>query len=207
MSVNPVKPRTYIVGLTGGIATGKSTAAEYFKLKHIPIIDSDKIVKQLWDKKEEMIEKAEALFGFPIRTKADRKRVAETIFSDEAKRKQLNEIVHPFVFEEIENQKRVMENFPFVVIDMPLLIESGYAEKVDHVCLVYTNKELQIKRLSARDELSLSDAILRIDSQMAIEEKRSHAHTILNNEKDVEYLYREIDHFIGELKREKFESI
>lgn len=207
MSVNPVKSKPYIIGLTGGIASGKSTVTKYLKSLHIPVIDSDFIVKNLWENKEEMVLKAEKEFGFQIQTDEDKKKLAHLIFHDAEKRKILNDIVHPYVFEEIEKQKEIMERFPFVVVDMPLLIEADYMKHCDHVVLVYVDLETQIKRLIKRDDITRDEAIIKINSQMPIEDKKLYAHTILDNRKELSDLYESIDHFIEGLKHEKQQSI
>lgn len=207
MSVNPVKSKPYIIGLTGGIASGKSTVAKYLKSLHIPVIDSDFIVKNLWENKEEMVLKAEKEFGFQIQTDEDKKKLSSIIFHDPNKRKILNDIVHPYVFEEIEKQKVIMERFPFVVIDMPLLIEADYMKHCDHVVLVYVDLETQIERLMIRDDITRDEALIKISSQMALEDKKLYAHTILDNRKELSDLYETIDHFIEGLKHEKQQSI
>lgn len=207
MSVNPVKSKPYIIGLTGGIASGKSTVTKYLKSLHIPVIDSDFIVKNLWENKEEMVLKAEKEFGFQIQTDEDKKKLAHLIFHDAEKRKILNDIVHPYVFEEIEKQKEIMERFPFVVVDMPLLIEADYMKHCDHIVLVYVDLETQIKRLIKRDDITRDEAIIKINSQMPIEDKKLYAHTILDNRKELSDLHESIDHFIEGLKHEKQQSI
>ncbi len=207
MSAIPVKNKPYIIGLTGGIASGKSTVTKYLKSLHIPVIDSDFIVKNLWENEKEMILKAEKVFGFPIRNEQDKKKLGELIFHDSMKRKELNDIVHPYVFEEIEKQKEIMERFPFVVIDMPLLIEADYMKHCDHIVLVYVDFETQVKRLMNRDEISRDEAITKISSQMPIDDKKLYAHTIFDNRKEIKDLYLEIDHFIEGLKHEKQQSI
>jgi dephospho-CoA kinase len=207
MSVKPVKSKPYIIGLTGGIASGKSTVTKYLKLLHIPVIDSDFIVKNLWENKKTMIDEAEKAFGFRITSDEDKKKLSTIIFNDPEKRKILNEIVHPYVFEEIEKQKQIMDRFPYVVIDMPLLIEANYMKFCDHIVLVYVDQETQIKRLMERDQLTKDEAIQKINSQMRIEDKKIYAHTILDNRKDISDLYEAIDHFIEGLKHEKQQSI
>ena len=207
MSVYGVSDKPFIIGLTGGIGTGKSEASKYFKTLHVPVIDSDQIVSNLWKSEESMILKAEEAFGFQIRSDRDKKKLAELIFSDEKKRAKINEIVHPYVFKEIEEQKRLMERFPFIVIDMPLLIESKYCDRVDHVLLIYASPKHQIKRLMARDGMTEAEAILRVNSQMSIDQKKKYAGTIIYNEREVKDLHHEIKRFIEALKHEKQQFI
>lgn len=207
MSVKPVKNKPYIIGLTGGIASGKTTVTKYLKSLHIPVIDSDFIVKNLWEHKEEMITKAEKFFGFQVRNDDDKKKLGDIIFHDQEKRKELNQIVHPYVFDEIEKQKAIMDRFPFIVIDMPLLIEADYMKHCDHIVLVYVDLETQIKRLMERDSITRDEALIKIQSQMPLEDKKLYAHTIFDNRKEISDLYLEIDHFIEGLKHEKQQFI
>src|SRR5690554_2704818 len=136
MSLHHVKNKPYIIGLTDGIASGKSTASAYFKSKGIEVIDSDLIVKDLWKVNEEMIQKAESLFGFKINTIQDKKKVSQLIFTDKKLRIKLNDIVHPYVFHQIEQMIKTFHDQELIVIDMPLLFEVGYEKKCDITCLV-----------------------------------------------------------------------
>ncbi|PKK96659.1 MAG: dephospho-CoA kinase [Tenericutes bacterium HGW-Tenericutes-3] len=196
MSVQNVKNNPIIIGLTGGIASGKTTASAYFNQLNIPVIDSDLIVKDLWENNQEMITKVESFFGLKIRTFEDRKNLGHLIFHNQEKREVLNQIVHPYVFEKIEELKSKYKNHHMVVIDMPLLIETGYQDLCDYILVVYVNFETQIKRLVQRDQLSREEAITRIHSQLLLEEKIKHADVILDNNHEKEELYKQIDGFL-----------
>ena len=200
MSVQHVKNKPYIIGLTGGIASGKSTASAYFKSKDIEVIDSDLIVKVLWENEEEMIHKAESLFGFPIKTKADKKKISSLIFDDKKLRSKLNEIVHPYVYHKIEEQLNQLENHRLVVIDMPLLFEVGYDKKCDITCLVYVNQDIQVERLMKRDAISKEKALTRIEAQMSLDHKKLKADIIFDNQMDLNFLYYQIDQFLRGIK-------
>ena len=203
MSAHHVKPKPYIIGLTGGIASGKTTASKYFQEKGLTVIDSDQIVKKLWNGNEEMIHKAESLFGFGINTKADKKKLSQAIFNDKKLRLKLNDIVHPYVFHEIQNQIDKHDDTHIFVIDMPLLFEVGYEKKCDVTCLVYVSKDIQIERLMKRDGLSHEEAQKRVQAQLDIEEKKVKADVIFDNQTDLNYLHYQIDQFIRGLEDEK----
>ena len=203
MSVQAVKTKPILIGLTGGIGSGKTTASNYFQSLGIPVIDSDLIVKRLWKENMEMVQKIEKSFGFPIKNDLDRKKLAKIIFNDQEKREILNEIVHPYVFQEVEKEKSFYMDRELIVIDMPLLIEVGYRSKVNYVLVVYVSKETQITRLIQRDELSIEEATKRIKAQMPLDEKRAFADVILNNETTICDLYYQIDSFLRGLKDEK----
>lgn len=202
MSVQIVKHKPYLIGLTGGIASGKTTAANLFKEKGIPVIDSDLIVKTLWQNDLDMVKEIEITFGYPM-TNEGKKKLAQTIFQDDEKRKMLNRIIHPKVFSIIEDEKKKMSDQEIIVIDMPLLIEVGYQREVDTVVLVYVDLKTQIDRLMNRDHLSEEDAYLRINSQMSLEEKKGYADLVLDNTKDIRHLSNEIHNFLCRIKHEK----
>ena len=196
MSVQTVKNKPFIIGLTGGIASGKTTASEYFATKDITVIDSDTIVKKLWKENQEMIQKAESLFGFQIKTIADKKKISQLIFSDKKLRMKLNDIVHPYVYLEIESKTSNMDHQKLVVIDMPLLFEVGYEKRCDVTCLVYVDLKTQIERLMKRDSLTKDEALKKIKAQMSLDEKKVKADVIFDNQMDLNYLYYQIDQFL-----------
>jgi dephospho-CoA kinase len=203
MSVQTVKDRPMLIGLTGGIASGKTKASNFFKKLGIKVIDCDLIVKNLWKNNLEMINKAEEHFGFDIKTNEDRKRLSKIIFGDKEEKNYLEKIVHPFVFEEIENQKLSFNNEEMIVIDMPLLIEVGYKKLVDMTCLVYVTLETQTKRLIDRDQISYNDAMMRIASQMPLEEKVKHVDVVFDNNQDEDFLLKQIIEFIKGIRNEE----
>ncbi|MDX9692294.1 MAG: dephospho-CoA kinase [Acholeplasmataceae bacterium] len=203
MSVHNVSHKPILVGLTGGIASGKTTALNYFKQLNLPVIDSDDIVKDLWATNEEMIHKAESFFGFSIRSQEDLKKLAKIIFSNKKKRDKLNHIVHPYVFKHIEIEKKKYDDEQIIIIDMPLLIEAKYQSHVHYVCLVYVDLETQLSRLMNRDPLTKEEAMKRINSQMSLEHKKEYADYIFDNTSTIDYLHHQIDKFLGGLHDEK----
>ncbi len=203
MSVQNVNTNPIIIGLTGGIASGKSTASGYFIELKIPVIDSDLIVKKLWESNHEMMNKVETYFGFKIKNYEDRKKLSHLIFQDMEKREALNKIVHPYVYEAIEEIKKRYQNNKIIVIDMPLLIEVGYQKLCDYVVVVYVNQETQIERLMERDQIDRTEALTRIRSQLLLEEKIKHADYILDNNDSKGNLYEQINVFLRGIKNEK----
>ena len=199
MSVPNVSTKPIIIGLTGGIASGKSTALAHFKKLNIPVIDSDQIVKNLWQSNNDMIQKAESHFGFSIQTSEDRQKLSEIIFTDANQREVLNKIVHPYVFKQIEIEKKFLKSSPIIVIDMPLLYEVGYQKKCDHVLVVHVDLKTQLRRLMRRSHLTKKDALNRINAQMPLEDKAKLADVVLDNNKTVSNLKKQIDAFLGGL--------
>lgn len=202
MSVQTVKNKPFIIGLTGSIASGKTTASHIFKQAGIQVIDSDEIVFQLWLNDQQMISEIEDAFGYKM-DQQGKKNLTQEIFRNDQKRAILNRIIHPKVFKKIEQQKKQLIDEPIIVIDMPLLIEVGYQKEVDIVVLVFVDKDTQLKRLMLRDQLTQEDAYMRINSQMSMEEKKGYADVILDNTKDIKDLVNDIHNLIERIKHEK----
>jgi len=203
MSVPTVKTKSMIIGLTGGIASGKSTAADFLRSLDIPVIDSDQIVSKLWAENKDMNRQVMSHFGFTIQTKENRKKLAKIIFDNPLERIALNQIVHPFVFDEIETIKQTMQDEPIIIIDMPLLYEVGYQIKVNYVLVVHVDQNTQIERLMLRDQLSYDEAFMRVQSQISLDEKAKKADVVLGNQGTKESLYTQILQFLRGIGYEK----
>jgi len=177
--------------LTGGIATGKSTAAALFKEHGLAIIDADKIAHDILDANSHNIAK---LFGneYVNDHKVIRKKLGVLVFNKPDKKKQLENFIHPLIHNRIkcESQKLEMLNKRYLV-DIPLFFETKNYD-IDKSIVVYTNRELQCQRLMNRDQCDIQSAKLRIDSQIDIEEKRKLASYIIENTKDKQYLKEEV---------------
>jgi dephospho-CoA kinase len=195
------------VGLTGGIASGKSTVARMLAEKGALLIDLDEITHELeqpdgpaW---QEIVHRFGGEFLRPDRT-IDRRKLASAVFADRDKLELLNRLVHPPVF--AEWQKRIEEirkNRPdaIVVSDIPLLIETGFTQMVDLVILVYLPREGQITRLTERNGYSRKEAVQRITSQMPIDDKLSAADIVVRNEGSLEQTQRAVDNLWEDLKK------
>lgn len=203
MSVQSVKHKPIIIGITGGIASGKTTATTYLKNLGYPVIDSDQIVSDLWLTNDKMKALVKASFGLSPDDPNFKKDLSDLIFHDEKAREEINKIVHPFVFESIEMMKENYKDQPLIFIDMPLLFEVGYQNQVDHVCLIYIDPDLQKRRLMQRSNISSIEAKRRIESQMSIKDKQKLSDCIFYNHKDFDFLYTQIDQFLKGIKDEK----
>jgi dephospho-CoA kinase len=176
-----------IVGLTGGIASGKSLVAKVLKDLGAHLIDADKIVHDLLEPGQQAREEVLAYFGAGIERPngaIDRRKLGELVFGDPGKRAWLNSCLHPKVFKIYTEQVRHLrarQPDAVVVFDAALLIETGYHKKMDKVIVVYADEEQQLKRLMERDCLTHDQAVARIRSQMPLGEKRSHADYIIEN--------------------------
>lgn len=197
MSVMSVKKnKQLIIGLTGGIATGKSTATTYLRQKGIPVIDSDLIVHNLYLENQEMLDQIKATFGIDVHSSKDKKTLAKIIFNSEDAREKLNQIIHPYVFKTIKKELKMHKEAHKIIIDMPLLFEVGYETSCDQTVLIYASESTQINRLVARDGLTKAEAKRRINSQMPISEKKKKADVIIENNTTVQALYERLDSFI-----------
>ncbi len=176
-----------IAGLTGGIATGKSTVAAFLKQAGAVLIDADKIAHDVVRRGLPAWNRIVERFGDGILVESgeiDRAKLGSIIFNDPASRDGLNRIVHPFVRLEIDRRmKDVQSRTPGAVViqDIPLLFESGMDGLVPTIIVVYVPESLQRARLIARNHLSAKEAMARIRSQMSIEEKRRRADILIDN--------------------------
>ena len=177
------------VGLTGGIACGKSQVLKEFQKLGVYAIDADKIAHRVIRPGRPAHQAIVAAFGSDYLADngaVDRKKLGNLIFSDEQARKTLNAIVHPFVFEE---QDRLISQFrgedhpksPIVMVDAALMCETGSYRKYDFLLVVYCQHEIQLSRLMARDGFSEDEAVLRIQSQMPLLDKLELSDYIIEN--------------------------
>jgi dephospho-CoA kinase len=181
-----------IAGLTGGIASGKSTVSYFLREAGAVIIDADAIARDVVKNGLPAWREIVRAFGKEVLLpdgEIDRARLGGIIFGDSSKKEILNGIVHPHVIDKtaelIEEAKKTSPE-AIVILDVPLLIEAGMDKGLDAVILVYAPEELQLKRLAERDGLSHEDALLRVRSQMPIEKKKDFATIIIDNSGSLE---------------------
>jgi len=201
LSDKPMK----VIGLTGGIASGKSTVAKMLESLGAHIIDADKIARNLVAINMPAWFKIKECFGedfFLANSEIDRKKLGKAVFADESMRKKLDEIMFPCIKSEISKKIDMLkdkEATGVIVIDAALLIEAGWHVLADEVWLIKIDVNTQRKRLIKRDTISDIQAQERIDSQMSLEKKAQFADNIINNsssfantEKQVKRLWKEI---------------
>ena len=179
-----------IIGLTGGIATGKSTVSDMFKDYGIPVVDTDEIAYDLLKKGSASYDEVVTLFGNEILNtngEINRKKLGKSIFNDNNLRKKLNDIIHPKIKSVTMTEVKMHEELgdQIIVIDVPLLFETNFAELVDKSIVVYTTPELQIERLIDRDSITKEYALMKIESQIPIEEKVKLADYVIDNSKSI----------------------
>ena len=176
------------IGLTGGIASGKSLVAEIFRRLGAAVIDSDSIAREVVEPNATGWQSVVAKFGQDILapdSTIDRAKLGRIIFCDRERRNTLNAILHPLIINTVRERVAALgRQYPeaLVVTDIPLLIECGLQHEFDAVIVVWSPVELQRKRLMERDGLSAAEAQQRIDAQMALNEKQAHATYVIKND-------------------------
>lgn len=178
------------VGLTGGMACGKSYTLRELRRLGAHTIESDEIAHQVIEPGKPAYEKILAHFGKDILREdqtIDRKKLGTIVFADAAARQKLNQIVHPYVFEEEERLKATLAQdpgklrSPVVVVDAALMIETGSYRKYPVLMVVYCHPAIQVQRLMRRDSISEEEAMRRISTQMPILEKVQYADYVIEN--------------------------
>ncbi|MDJ1152623.1 dephospho-CoA kinase [Macrococcus caseolyticus] len=192
-----------VIGLTGGIASGKSTVANYLKENGFAVIDADIAARQAVEKGTEGLRKVAETFPGVLNEDGtlNRKALGTIIFNDKAQRDSLNEIVHPIVRRLMDEEKAAaLSEGKVVVMDIPLLYENELEHTVDEVWVVYVSYDIQKMRLMKRNELSESEADARINSQMSMDEKRDKADIVIDNCHDLNSLYKRLEALIKDYK-------
>ncbi|MCY8093773.1 dephospho-CoA kinase [Bacillus haynesii] len=177
---------TLVIGLTGGIASGKSTVAQMFQQCGITVVDADVIAKEAVEQGMPAYQKIVETFGQGVLLETgdiDRRKLGEIVFANEEKRLQLNAIVHPEVRKMMIKQRdeAIRAGERFVVLDIPLLYESGLEHLTEKVIVVWVPKELQLERLMKRNRFNEDEALNRIHAQHSLDEKKKRADAVIDN--------------------------
>lgn len=198
-----------IIGLTGSIASGKSTVSKMLKEMGYPIVDADLVARQVVEPGSETLEKIEAAFGseviLPDGT-MDRKRVGDLIFNDPASRKMLNDIIHPAIRAEMMRQRTAFleAGNETVIMDIPLLFESKLLNFADKILVVSVTEENQLARLMERNGLTEAEARARIASQLPMSVKEAGADAVIYNNGTLEETKRQLDRILARWQAGEF---
>lgn len=191
-----------ILGLTGGIGTGKSTVANMLKEKGIPVVDTDLISREVIEYPE-IIEKIKLEISnevFDFNNKLDRKKMSEIVFENQEKLKKLNKIMHPEILKKMWDEvEKLKKNHKIIVLDIPLLFEINMEKEVDKILLIYASKEIQLKRIMERDGRTREEAVKIISSQMPLYKKREKSDYIIQNNDSLEKLEKNLDKIVQKL--------
>lgn len=192
---------TFILGLTGGIATGKSTVSRYFSDQGYPVIDADLIAREVVEPGTPGLAKIVDYFGQDILLEdgqLDRKQLGELIFNDSVKRKKLDAILDKEIRVMISTRikEQVGKEVPLVIVDIPLLYEAHYEELMDEVVVVSLTTDTQLERLCARNNLTKEEGLARLSSQMPISEKVKRADDVIDNSGNLTETYQQIEEWL-----------
>lgn len=200
--------RCKIIGITGGIASGKSTVSDILRKKGYTVIDADDISREVTSIGEPAYEKIHEYFGDDILREdlsIDRKKLGSIIFGDEEKRKKLNEMVHPEVYKKMIQEIRInAQRDEIIFLDIPLLVEEienskKYGIEYDEIWLVFVSEKEQRERLMMRDKISSEEAEKRIKSQMSMDFKRKYATRLIDNQYGKEHLTKIVEKLVKSL--------
>lgn len=197
-----------IIGLTGGIGTGKSTVSDYLSKKEYLILDADAISRQMTQKGQPALQEIGSTFGFELiddKGNLDRQALGNIVFTDRKKLDLLQKIITnkvvEYIDEKIEELKKT-SSANLVFIDAPLLYECGMDNMTDENWLVSADLNVRIERVKKRDNLSEKQILSRINNQMSQEEKESKSQIILDNSGSLDELYRQIDYNLERIENE-----
>lgn len=194
----------FVLGITGGIATGKSSVVQHFINLGFPVVDADIIARHLLDQNEQAYNELVKVFGSEIlqeNGEINRQALGALVFNHPDKLKQLDELMAPFLQESILAAiKQASQNQKLVIVDVPLMYEKGYDEWMDQVAVVYCTPNQQLKRLMQRNQLTEKEAKQRMDSQLPIEMKKLLAEVVFDNSNDLTQTIQQVDTWLSNRK-------
>ena len=184
-----------LIGLTGGIATGKTTVANYLTKKYrLPILDADVYAKEAVDRGSPILQNIFARYGDKVigNNGLNRSALGEIIFNDPQEKQWLESQIHPYVRDRFQ-QELQRATSDTIILDIPLLFEANLTDTVTEIWVVNCDRSIQLNRLQQRNNLTLTQAEARIDSQLPLAEKVAAADVVLNNNRELDYLFTQID--------------
>jgi len=184
-----------IVGLTGGIGSGKTTVSDLFVDKGITVVDADVISRIVVEPNSTGLEQIRARFGEEVIAadgNLDRRALRNLVFADQALRKDLEAITHPLIAQELVRQLQASRS-SYTLLVSPLLIESGQAKMARRILVVDAPESEQVARTIVRDHTDEKGVRAIIAAQMSREERNKHAHDLIVNDKNLDYLREEVD--------------
>lgn len=192
-----------VIGLTGGIASGKSTVSRYLEDKGYIVLDSDKYAHTVLEPNQKGYLQIVDYFGEEILNDdktINRRALGQIVFNDKEKLQQLNGFTHPEVRRMMQEDLDKFRKDNHVFLDIPLLYENKREAICDLVITVYVNERTQLERLMARNGFTEEEALSRIRSQMPLDEKKERSDIVFDNNDSMETLYQQIDGFLSELE-------
>lgn len=198
---------TYVLALTGGIATGKSTADQFFEKKNIPIVDCDKIAHDLMEPKNASWQAIKDNFGGEYLNDdqtINRKKLGQLVFSDKSALNKLNQLTHPLIFDKTIQKIESYQNEDMVILDAPVYFESGWDKKniADGILVITLPETVQIDRLKQRNNLTDEEARMRIKSQIPLDKKTQLADFVIENTGTIKELESKLEQLLNKIKKE-----
>ena len=194
-----------IIGLTGGIASGKSTVTSYLREKGYAVIDADRVVHDLQAQGGELYQALVEHFGTEILLDTgdlNRHALAERIFSSQNEIAWSNQVQGEMIRKALARERdRLVETEDLFFMDIPLLIEQGYLDWFDQVWLVYVTEDTQLERLMERNALTEGQARDRLAAQMSLDEKKALVDLVIDNNSKRDHLYQQIDRALEQIER------
>ncbi|HDL0581751.1 TPA: dephospho-CoA kinase [Staphylococcus aureus] len=191
-----------VIGLTGGIASGKSTVSELLSVFGFKVVDADKAAREAVKKGSKGLAQVREVFGdeaIDENGEMNRRYMGDLVFNHPEKRLELNAIIHPIVRDIMEEEKQeYLKQGYSVIMDIPLLFENELENTVDEVWVVYTSESIQMDRLMQRNNLSLEDAKARVYSQISIDKKSRMADHVIDNLGDKLELKQNLERLLEE---------
>lgn len=199
-----------VVGVTGGIASGKSLISDWFTKANLRVIDADVVYKNLIKSNRNLYKDIVEAFDLPTNQSSsiDFKSLGKIVFRDKEKLKKLNAITHPYVINKVELmiEEYKDNHMDIIILDVPLLYEAKMESYCDYVVCVYTDRETQIDRLMKRGHLDRQTAIKRIDSQMSLEDKKAKSDFVIDNSWSKDHSYQQFVQILAKIKSYAKES-
>lgn len=180
------------VAITGNIASGKTVAEDFIK-QFYPVMDTDKIAHVLLEKNQDIIKKTFSEFDITENNKISRQKLAKIVFSDTTQKEKLEKILHPLIKNEIIRFFDEYKNSKMVFVSVPLLFEANFENLFDKIIFIYANDSLRLERLIKRNNLTISEAQKRLNSQISQEEKLKKCDYIIKNEGSIINLQNELE--------------
>ena len=200
-----------IIGLTGGIASGKSTVSSFLREKGYEVVDADKIAWELTEPDAPLWQAYKERYGERVLEEdrsLNRRAVAEIVFQNPAEKSWMDSTAHPLIRKTVENKLKCLEQAgcPVVFLDVPLLYEAGWETLTELVWVVYARRRQQLRRLCRRSGFTASEAERRIDAQMPMEAKKQRGDIVIDNNASREDLQRQLEKLLSDLQRDGFRS-
>jgi len=198
----------FVIGITGGLGSGKSTVAQIFRQKGVRVLDADKIAHGLLFPGTNSFRQIIKKFGTAILKDGhiDRSRLAGIVFADARKLKKLCSIIHPQVVKEVKAQIRsfrARKTRSFLMIDAPLLFEAGLDALCDHIIVVYASPKVQVARIQKRNHWTKHEILKRMNAQMSIKKKVVRADFVIDNQGNINQTKKGVEKIWQELKKLK----